>query len=444
MELIKLLDLANPKLIKDTLNKLSQDYETFRTEIEETANAALNTAVTANDTANTALTTVADYEAVVMESAQDSSNARSVAEEALAMITQADERSQEAALLAEQAFTEASEAVQTSELAMNVANEAKSTIDQALDVGSLGSFVHNVNGIALAHAHMTDDPNQVDDEELSYLATPTLVREAIKGKADLTNDQQEITAKKISLSSSGLHVGNGQIEYKDISGLNFIGVEGFMVNKSLRVPEMLLVDSVIVAGHEVSADLISGDTLSGYNMQLHAYADIVPPTISAEKSLTIDTPTTIFSGDVKVNDENVLTKSSLLELVYPIGSLYMTLNYVNPESFLGGRWVPLPEGFALWTASSGAGDTIAAGLPNITGTTGNATSSGSLIAQDAGGFSGAMYLTDIASRKVSDGSSGKYNGGRIGFNANLSNSIYGNSTTVQPPAYKVYVWKRTA
>ena len=207
MELIKLLDLANPKLIKDTLNKLSQDYETFRTEIEETANAALNTAVTANDTANTALATVTDYEAVVMESAQDSSSARSVAEEALAMITQADERSQEAALLAEQAFTEASEAVQTSELAMNVANEAKSTIDQALDVGSLGSFVHNVHGIALAHAHMTDNPNQADDEELSYIATPTLVREAIKDKADLTNGLQTIEAKKIMIRSSDFRPG---------------------------------------------------------------------------------------------------------------------------------------------------------------------------------------------------------------------------------------------
>ena len=204
MELIKLLDVANPKVIKDTLNKVSQDYETFRTEIEEAANTALNTAVTANDTANTALTTVTDYEAIVMESAQDSSSARLVAEEALAMITQADERSQEAALLAEQSFTEASEAVQTSELAMNVANEAKSTVDQALDIGSLGSFVHNVNGIALAHAHMTDDPNQADDEELSFLATPTLVREAIKGKADLTNTEQTITAGELKIDDGNI------------------------------------------------------------------------------------------------------------------------------------------------------------------------------------------------------------------------------------------------
>ena len=33
---------------------------------------------------------------------------------------------------------------------------------------------------------------------------------------------------------------------------------------------------------------------------------------------------------------------------------------------------------------------------------------------------------------------------RINFDASRSSSIYGNSTTVQPPAYVVYMWKRTA
>ena len=32
--------------------------------------------------------------------------------------------------------------------------------------------------------------------------------------------------------------------------------------------------------------------------------------------------------------------------------------------------------------------------------------------------------------------------GDLWIDASYSNSIYGNSTTVQPPAYKLYVWKR--
>lgn len=247
MELIKLLDVANPKVIKDTLNKVSQDYETFRTEIEEAANAALNTAVTANDTANTALTTVTDYEAIVMESAQDSSSARLVAEEALAMITQADERSQEAALLAEQSFTEASEAVQTSELAMNVANEAKSTVDQALDIGSLGSFVHNVNGIALAHAHMTDDPNQADDEELSFLATPTLVREAIKGKANLNDTAQTITASQLRIDTGSRPASPAS----DNAGIYLYGETPTIVLKETDIPGAAITGSIKATEHNL-------------------------------------------------------------------------------------------------------------------------------------------------------------------------------------------------
>ncbi|MDO5305807.1 MAG: hypothetical protein Q4E87_09570 [bacterium] len=40
-----------------------------------------------------------------------------------------------------------------------------------------------------------------------------------------------------------------------------------------------------------------------------------------------------------------------------------------------------------------------------------------------------------------------YNSGTMYFDANNGatvKGIYGNSSTVQPPAYKVYAWKRTA
>lgn len=290
MELIKLLDVANPKLIKDTLNRVSQDYEAFRTEIEEAANAALNTAVTANDTANAALTTVTDYEAIVMESAQDSSSARLVAEEALAMITQADERSQEAALLAEQSFTEAAEAVQTSELAMNVANEAKSTVDQALDIGSLGSFVHNVNGIALAHAHMTNDPNQADDEELSFLATPTLVRNAVSGKADLNNPAQTIVAKRID--ADALYVlNNGELK------AGIFSLNGQQVRFTAYDSELLLssAEDIILVGQVTR--LRGGQLNLGYGSALIS-ADAPDDTESSD--ITITSNKVAFTNNITV------------------------------------------------------------------------------------------------------------------------------------------------
>lgn len=72
------------------------------------------------------------------------------------------------------------------------------------------------------------------------------------------------------------------------------------------------------------------------------------------------------------------------------------------------------------------GDLIEAGLPNITGSCGSFRCGGN-------NTSGALYLTSTAS--VGGGTGG------TGFNANIdasrSNSIYGNSNTVQPQTIKV-------
>lgn len=56
--------------------------------------------------------------------------------------------------------------------------------------------------------------------------------------------------------------------------------------------------------------------------------------------------------NITVNGEKVLTKSSLLELVYPVGSLYMSLNNVNPEGFLGGKWEAIKDKFLLSSGDS--------------------------------------------------------------------------------------------
>lgn len=96
----------------------------------------------------------------------------------------------------------------------------------------------------------------------------------------------------------------------------------------------------------------------------------------------------------------------------------------------------MPEGYALWTATSGAGDTIAAGLPNITGSL-----EGNYVGRNTPNiFSGAL-VAGSSSKKGSQGNDGT-TGLKIDFNAHSSNEIYGSSTTVQPPAYKIYAWKR--
>ena len=88
------------------------------------------------------------------------------------------------------------------------------------------------------------------------------------------------------------------------------------------------------------------------------------------------------------------------------------------------------------TCSSNGGSTISAGLPNITGTS-------YTLAHSSYGQSGAISYSYDDGARIS-GSSSNYNNYKINFNAKNSNSIYGNSSTVQPPAYKIYAWKRTS
>ena len=143
--------------------------------------------------------------------------------------------------------------------------------------------------------------------------------------------------------------------------------------------------------------------------------------------------------------------SDLLNAIYPIGSLYMSVDNTSPASFLGGTWTQLAAGYALWTASSNAGDTIAAKLPNISGSIdvrGFSRGSGSTyatIANGTGVFTNSTVQTGPNWSNSLDYSSTSRNTDVLSFDASQSNAIYdSNATTVQPPAIKVYVWKRVA
>ena len=81
------------------------------------------------------------------------------------------------------------------------------------------------------------------------------------------------------------------------------------------------------------------------------------------------------------------------------------------------------------TSLTALGDLVEAGLPNITARVGNG---GTL--QDGSVYSGAFYNDGTNSGSFNSGS---YAQRSLSFDASRSNSIYGNSTTVQPQAIKV-------
>ena len=132
----------------------------------------------------------------------------------------------------------------------------------------------------------------------------------------------------------------------------------------------------------------------------------------------------------------------IIDFVYPVGSIYLSINKVSPETFMGGKWELIEEGRALWTTESNdGGELIDAGLPNIKGD----------LTLVGGGSSGGWFTANGAIKEKSSGnrrywasSNGASAGVSSGFeiDASKSNEIYGKSDTVQPPAIKVYAFKR--
>lgn len=131
---------------------------------------------------------------------------------------------------------------------------------------------------------------------------------------------------------------------------------------------------------------------------------------------------------------------TMLAALYPVGSVYIGTQNDCPLTTLisGSTWVKVSEGRVLQGSDSShsAGSTIAAGLPNITGTVPDP------IGGNAGTWTGAFARGSYAGSITA--SSVDYDGYNISFDASRSSSIYGNSSTVQPPAYVVNIWQRTA
>ena len=124
---------------------------------------------------------------------------------------------------------------------------------------------------------------------------------------------------------------------------------------------------------------------------------------------------------------------------FPVGSIYQSTDPTSPAALFGGSWEVIASERVLMGASSthAAGTTVKAGLPNITGTLSNVMGTSFNSPSGSGAFSGKYMGSSLE-----NGSSGGYS--NISFDASKSNAIYGRSTTVQPAAYYVHIWRRVA
>ena len=150
-----------------------------------------------------------------------------------------------------------------------------------------------------------------------------------------------------------------------------------------------------------------------------------------------------FTGATELPSGLTVGGKTLLNLIYPIGSIYMSVSSTSPASFLGGTWERLKDRFLL-----AAGDTYNAGA------TGGA--SVHLLTQDEMPFHTHAHY-HVLFNGTTHTSGTKYG---FGHQSNVGTSYAGSANTAtdfyngtaggnmphnnMPPYLAVYMWKRTA
>jgi hypothetical protein len=171
------------------------------------------------------------------------------------------------------------------------------------------------------------------------------------------------------------------------------------------------------------------------------------PMYVSEQVRDIASGTRVGNFDLSTGQSWSMTTEKLFKWMtakmFPVGSLYVTTNSINPATTLGiGTWEIVATNRALWgvAAATDAGTTIDEELPNVKG---DLDFSSGAQGHPEISASGAFKATNVSATYPQPASTS--GGGRkINFNAARSNSIYKDNAHVQPNAYTVHIWKRTA
>lgn len=132
---------------------------------------------------------------------------------------------------------------------------------------------------------------------------------------------------------------------------------------------------------------------------------------------------------------------ALFDMIHPVGSVYTTIKDGKP--FELGTWQEVGQGRVLQGVGNGqtAGTTVEAGVPNITG---KMDAQGSVSFTATSSNNGAFRSADSLHFRSQSTTTQSTGGRTMTFDASRSSAVYGKSNTVQPPAYLVHFWVRTA
>ena len=181
--------------------------------------------------------------------------------------------------------------------------------------------------------------------------------------------------------------------------------------------------------------------------------------LDANGNLVVNSITTNSSGEGQA-----LNNTAICNLIYPVGSIYMSVNSTSPSTLFGGTWTQLKDRFLL-----GAGDTYSNGS-----TGGSATlQSHTHTIPSLSGTAASTTHSHIVTTKTTTYAQGSQSAWRClswpGTNTDYTQTVYTNNGTADgahthtvttnasntgsagdgtsgnmPPYLTVYMWKRTA
>lgn len=173
--------------------------------------------------------------------------------------------------------------------------------------------------------------------------------------------------------------------------------------------------------------------------------------VAGEPAVTTDTGR-FFVGTGTGTFVEFPSVDKVVDMIYPVGSIYMSVNSADPSTLFGGTWEQIEDTFLLSAGSTyNAGDTGGeaehflsnAELPNVGGKLQTWSSTpgytGSIFQSATGAFSGSATKTGAIGRPTTESISGQVSYGDV-----VMSFGEGQSHNNMPPYLVVYVWKRIA